>query len=50
MLPNAAAVIGGVVCLIVLALFLKGDVKALFKVPFVSFSLEVKDKKAKKAE
>lgn len=37
-----------VVCLLVaLALHLKGDVKAMLKVAFLTFSLEAKDKKRK---
>jgi len=35
------------VCLIALALYLKGDVRAMFKCAFLSFSLEAKDKKRK---
>jgi len=37
-----------VACVLVLALYLKGDVKAMLKVPFLlTFSLEAKDKKRK---
>jgi hypothetical protein len=33
------------VCLIALALYLKGDVRAMVKCAFLTFSLEAKDKK-----
>lgn len=46
---NGMAVLGLVVCsVIVFALWRKGDVKAAFKLAFLSFTLEAKDKKAGK--
>lgn len=40
-------IVCAVCLLILLALCLKGDVKAMFKFAFLTFSLEAKDKKRK---
>jgi hypothetical protein len=49
---NTVLVVGGVCLLaglliLVIALRQKGDVRAIFRAPFLSFSLEAKDKRRK---